>query len=627
MKRIVALCACLSLVCATAMLSIVPVAAEDTCGCGHSPVIILQGYSGPQLFLDMGTEGEQQVWGPQFKGENARSLLDVAFSVLPKLIMDAGGNSDKVIEGLGEVMLVMEKLTMNDDGASKYNVDAKPHGAYDSRWDRMVERGQEKLNNQRPITQSLTGYIPADHIYVFASDWRLSHIQTVDALHAFIREVKAQSGHDKVSLFGVSYGGQLAAAYFTYYGGADIDRAVLHSPAIRGSQLVVDLMENEPFEFDLVSALDLAAVFLQRELSIAQRVPDVSMEQLNDILVRILRAHLQPLVMRFGSLWDLVPMEEYDRMKAKYLDPVKNAALIERADKIHYDMMPNIGETLRDMQKEGVKIAIISGYGVPLASKNQINADFIIDVGSITGAATRRLDSSELFDVTQEHVSPDGSIDAAGAYLPTHTWFFHKQYHAMAAWDAYASELYCKWLFTDEIQDVYTSPEYPQFRESCNPSDGLEARFSESVSGYLTAEDDTLLLRNLSKYDISLVSLQAEGLRFEVPMVGRIVVAPGETARLRYDTRLPNTRRRFTLTAEYLRESAVQSKETRTFDFVALPSHEAKPAALRFATPAERAAPRFRLARALVNAAAAAASLAFAALAVGVMMKGKLREE
>ena len=631
MKQPVKICVVVLLAYALLAICLLPAIArpKDACGCGQTPVIILQGYSGPHLFLDMGSEGEQQVWVPQFKGENARSVLDVAFSVLPKLILDAGGNSDKVIEGLGEVMQLMEKLTMNDDGTSKYHVSAKPQGAYASRWDRMVARGQEKLNNQRPITQTLTEHIPADHIYSFASDWRLSHIQTVEALHAFIQEVKAQSGHDKVSLFAVSYGGQLATAYFTYYGGADIDRAVLHSPAVRGSQLVVDLFENEAFEFDLVSALDLVAVFLQRELSVAQRLPDVSPEQLNDIFVRMLRTYFQPLFLNFGSLWDLVPMGEYDRMKAKYLDPLKNADIIARADKMHYDMMPNAGETLRRMQKEGVKIAIISGYGVPLVSKNQVNADFIIDVSSITGAATQRLDSSKVFSAARDHISPDGRIDASGAYLPEHTWFYARQYHAMGAWDFYTRDLYCKWLFTDEIGDIYSSPAFPQFRESCNPSDGLEARFSESVSGYLTADDDTLLLKNLSKYSISLISVKAEGLKFEVPMVNRIVIAPGETARLRYDTALPSTRRRFAITAEYLRESAVQSKEARTFDFVALPSHEAKPEALRFPSAQAASVParRFRPARALMNAAIAAASVGFAALAVGVMMKGRLRED
>jgi len=612
------------------------VAAPKNC-CGQSPVIILQGYSGPQLFLDAGTEREQQIWGPRLGGENTRSVLEVAFQVLPRLILDAGGNSDKVIEGLGEAMKLLEKMAMDDDGTSKYSVSAKPHGARDSRWDRMLESKQEKFNNQRAITHTLTEHIPADHIYVFACDWRQSNMQSIDALHEFIQEIKAESGHEKVSLFAVSYGGQLATAYFTYYGGADIDRAVLHSPAIRGTELMAELLDNEELTLDAVAALDMAAVFLQRELSIAQRAQDVSMEQISDIAVRILQS-FRPLALNFGSLWDLVPMEAYDRLKARYLDPVKHADIIARADKIHYDMMPNAGETLRRMQLEGVKIAIISGCDVPLVTKNQVNSDFIIDIGSITGAKTQRLDSAAFFteqngevcaDPAHMHISPNGRVDASGAYLPEHTWFFARQYHAMAAWDIYASDLYCKWLFTDEIEDIYSSPAFPQFRESCNPSDGLEARFSESVSGYLTADDDTLLLKNLSKYSISLISVKAEGLKFEVPMVNRIVIAPGETARLRYDTALPSARRRFTITAEYLRESAVQSKETRTFDFIALPSHEARPEALRFPSAQAASVParRFRPARALINAAIAGASVGFAALAVGVIMKGRLRED
>ena len=637
----VRLCTALLLSGAIAALSIVPAIAqpEDGC-CGQTPVIMLQGYSGPFLFLDADTEQEQAVWPPPLNGDTSRSMLEILFSALPKLIINANGNSDRVVEDFGEMMKIIKTMEMNDDGTSLYDVSPKPQDAYHARWDRMLKTNQERQNSQRPITITLAEHIPSDHIYVFACDWRQSQLQNIGRLHAFIQEVKALSGHDKVSLFAVSYGGQLATTYFTYYGGADIDRAVMHSPAVRGSRLVVDLLEEKDFVFDLISALDLLTVFLQRELPIAQRVHDVSMEQLNDIAVRILRAHVTPLFLKFGSFWDLVPQDQYERLKKKYLDPVKNADIITRADKMHYDMMPKAGKTLRRMQQEGVKIAIISGYEVPLVSGNQINADFIIDVESITGAKTLPLNSAKRFskpcaevckNTAHQHISPNRRIDASSAYLPEHTWFFSKQYHAMGAWDSYTSGLYCKFLFTDEIDDIRTNPEYPQFRDSSNPSDALEARFSDSVSGYLTADDDTLLLKNLSKYSIRLVSLKAEGLAFEVPMVNRISIKSGETARLRYETTLPNSRKNFTITAEYLRGSAVQSKETRTFEFVALPSHEKKPADLLFPTSEPADAPPasrlFRPARVLTNAVTAALSLVFMALAVAVMMKKKLREQ
>ena len=623
---------------AIALLTVVPALAQEEACCDQTPVIMLQGYSGPLLFLDVGTEQEQPVWPPPLNGDTSRSVLETIFSVLPKLIVDAGGNSDQVVEKFGEMMKIIEKMELNDDGTSIYNVSPKPVDAYHARWDRMLKANQERLNSQRPITNTLTEHIPTDHVYVFAGDWRLSQLQNIDRLHTFIEDVKALSGHDKVSLCAVSYGGQLATTYFTYYGSDGIDRVAMHSPAIRGSRLVVDLLEEDDFVFDLISALEVLTVVLQRELPIAQKVHNVSMEQLNDIVVRILRTHMTPLFLKFGSFWDLVPQDQYEHLKKKYLDPVKNADIIARADKMHYDMIPKAAETLRRMQKEGVKIAILSGHDVPLVSGNQINADLIIDVESITGAKTLPSNSEKRFtkpcgtscsNTAHQHISPNGRIDASSAYLPEHTWFFNKQYHAMGAWDVYSSKLYCKWLFTDEITDVHTNPEFPQFRDSNNPSDALEARFSDSVSGYLSADDDTLLLKNLSKYSLSLVSLQADGLEFEVPMVNRISIDPGETARLRYETTLPNSRKNFTITAEYLREGPVQSKETRTFEFVALPSHEKKPVDLQFPAPEPAdtppAARLFRPARVLTNAVAAALSLVFMALAVAVMMKKKLR--
>ena len=608
------------------------------CDCAYSPVIVLPGYSGPQLFLDAGLETEQQVWAPQLGGEAVRSIADVLVNILPKMILDAGGNADEVVKKFGEIYTTMfDKLEMNDDSSSKYNVAPLPQHAWNCRWDVMLERGQERLNiAQRASTNSLLAYIPADHVYIFANDWRMGQVEGAGALHKFIQEVKADSGHDKVSLFGVSYGGQLAAAYFTFYGGADIDRAVLHAPAIRGSSLTVDLLENPDFVFDPALLLDFAAVFTELELSLGQRLEGASMELLSDIAVKIIRAYLTPLATRFGSFWDIVPPEDYERLKALYLDPEKNAEILRRSDRVHYEMMPNIGETLRRMQAEGVKIALLAGTGLPLASGNLIDSDAVIDVTSTTGALALPLGAQPPVDIPTDpvcqnkdhpHRSPDGRIDASCAYLPEQTWFFRGQYHGQAAWDLYARQLYCKWLFTDDIQDIYSDPDFPQFRDSCNPSDGLEARFSGSVSGWLTAGDDTLLLKNLSAYDVSLLSVRAEGLEFEAPILGRITLRPGETARLRYETLLPAQARQFGLTVEFVREAPVlPAKEHRTFLFTALPAHEIVPQALHFPAGEPQAAPPLlHPARVLLISAATAASLCLASVAVGVMYRRKLR--
>ena len=602
-----------------------------------TPLIILQGYSGPQLFLDYGEETEQQVWAPSLDGDTVRSLADVVLYVLPKLIVDAGGNADRVVEKFGEIAPLMEKLEMNEDGTSKYNLTPCPHGARNARWDVMLERGQERLNTQRAITESMLGSVPADHVYVFANDWRRGQVEGTAALHAFIQEVKDDSGHGKVNLLGVSYGGQLAAAYLALYGGEDIERIVMHAPAIHGSRLAVDILENDDFAFDPVILLDFVAVYLERELSLNQRLGGVTMEQVSDIALRVMRTYLKPIITKFGSYWDIVPPEDYGRLKETYLDPEENAEIIRRSDIIHYEVMPSIGETLREWQARGVKIALICGAGVPLIGGNMVNSDRIIDTASTTGASVAPLGSGlkpapvplVCDNPDHQHHSPDGAIDAAGCYLPDQTWFFFGQYHGQGAWDSWARGIWNKWLYTDELTDVYSDPEYPQFRDSCNPSDGIEARFARSVSGYFAAgEENALLLKNLSSYDLSILSvkLKSEGLRLEVPLVNRIVVRPGETARLHCEGEIPSKRQDFTLTVEFVRESLVPATETRSFAFAAMPG--ALPDLLRYPPQEDAVAPpRFQPVRTLFAVLALAASLGLASVAVGVMYKGKLREK
>ena len=615
-----------------------------------TPLIILQGYSGPQLFLDYGLESEQRVWAPTLDGKDVRSLADVLLDVLPKLILDAGGNAQRVVEKFGEIVPLMEKMEMNEDGSSKYDLTPCPQGAENARWDVLKARGQERLNTQKAITESVETVVSAQRIYIFACDWRRGQVEGTAALHAFIQEVKADAEHDKVNLLGVSYGGQLAAAYLALYGGEDIERVVMHAPAIHGSQLAVDIMENEDFTFDPVLLLEFTAVYLERELSLSQRfgaaspTGGVTMEQMSDIALQVMRTYLKPFMTRFGSYWDLIPPGDYERMKAAYLDPVENAEIIRRSDVIHYEVMPNIGETLREWQAKGVKIALLCGAGSPLVGGSRVDSDRIIDTASTTGACVAPLGSGEqapapaspvCADPGHCHLSPNGAIDASGCYLPEQTWFFLGQYHGQGAWDPWASGIWTKWLYTDELRDVYSDPEYPQFRDSCNPSDGVEARFSRAVSGYLAGDEDTLLLKNLSSYDISVLSVhvQSEGLRLEVPLVNRVVLRPGETARLRCEADLSElaaasvARWPFTLTVEFIRESILPAAETRSFSFAAMPG--GLPAPLRYPAQGEDSAaapPRFQPMRTLIAAMALAVSLGIASFCVGLMYRGRLRD-
>ena len=78
-------------------------------------------------------------------------------------------------------------------------------------------------------------------------------------------------------------------------------------------------------------------------------------------------AHLEglwPILRYCGSVWDLLPEADYRVLRDRYLDPVENAALIEKLDESHFQVMPQMGESLRRARNEyGVNVSIMPALG------------------------------------------------------------------------------------------------------------------------------------------------------------------------------------------------------------------------------------------------------------------------
>ena len=143
-------------------------------------------------------------------------------------------------------------------------------------------------------------------------------------------------------------------------------------------------------------------------------------------------------------------------------------------------------------------------------------------------------------------------IDASSAYLPENTWFVEGQYHGQYFYEEYTRSLVTKLLFTDEIKDVHSSPDYPQFEYSDNPHKSIHAKFNSSPSGYLGKEDSKLVIRNLSDENhIKILAVTPYGIDLDFDISGIGMLEPGEEAELSFSGNLPEKTTAAQITVSY----------------------------------------------------------------------------
>ena len=526
MKKILAVFLCAVLIFCTAAVS-VSAEKEETIKFewDKHPLIFIQGYSGPILIRDMGLETEEQIWGIN-PIDLTKKLLSNLFGIVGSLADYSEGDQQPFIDRFKTISAeLLDNISMTPDGSSKYNITPFPNTvetasvAYiNEEWD-----GDYLPIAERDLIADMCQTVPADNIFIFNTDWRRSQITNSKHLSDFIDEVLAYTGSDKVDIYSLSHGGQLTATYLYYYGTQDkVDNVVMNSPAIGGSSLVMELLGSDPIAFNLEELLRFAGIMLHAEIDLRWVAKLLPAEFFNSLAKTAFNEVLLPYAVYFGSVWDLMDIETYTALRDVYLDPVENAQIIDKADKLHYDCMANIGEGLRRARESGVNINIIAGYGTKLGTGAEIDTDYIIDTVNTTGANVapfgerftdgyRQLNTS-CKNFAHNHISPTRTVDASCAFLPENTWYIYGQYHTQGWWDDYARPLLLELLFTDNIKDVYSNPKFPQFEIAQNPLDGIYAAFEGKASGSFDLKSDTLVLRNLSKsYRINVSQITING--------------------------------------------------------------------------------------------------------------------
>ncbi len=529
----------------------VPALAADKDDPKQYPTIIISGYSSSYLAetLDDGTKNV--IWKLDF-GQLPEMLLaniaDIALDAGLLLMGDASYIAETFIK---QFLPVVEKMRMNDDGSSTYNVDSYlttpeelnianlrakyPDGKYQA-YIQMVDL----------VAEQMGGY---DHLYYCYNDFRRSVLDCSDRLDQLIEGVCEREGTDKVNIVAQSHGGQIAAFYIARYGYKNrIHNVVLNVPAIGGAGLAWD-----PFSGAVHLDLDTLLTFIENgtmmEVDIDWLTKAAQSGLIDNIISKLLPGTMD-YIKNWGSLWDFVPADKYDEFRAMYGDEA-HAEMLEKADIVHYEIMPVIGEKLNEAIERGARINIVCGTNARVVTGMEVNSDGIIPVYCATNATCApigerfsdgyRTLGTTCSDPTHNHLSPAMDVDASTCWLPENTWFVNGMFHGMEAKDPYTYALIGKLIGTREITDVHSSPEFTQFHASTNRQYGAAVRFNRSVEGYCDKKDNALIVTNISdQYPMQLLSVSVSGAELYFTGVRKTAeLAPGESVEIAFTGSLP----------------------------------------------------------------------------------------
>ena len=346
---------------------------------------------------------------------------------------------------------------------------------------------KEQIYRNIPL-QDYAAKVGEDHLYYFAYNSFGNNYDIVTELYAYIQMVKAETGHDKVNIVPISMGGSVANGLFEYYPQVmdDLDKVVYIVPALNGSTIVGDLYTKNLafFDTDFLYNGFLEALMDEEDARmievIARILPD---EVLTSVLRKAADCIVEEVAANITMLWGLCPKEFYPAASEALL---ADKPEIKRQTDMFYQAQLNSHKNIQTLVDKGVEVFDIVDYDIPLYlignSWNDDNADGVIQlsstamgvhsalVGETLGADYQQANTSiNCSDPSHNHISPDNVVDASTGLLPDHTFYFDAQGHEQTARNDAIIALATRLLATDDIKDVYSTPDFPQFNAKRDP--------------------------------------------------------------------------------------------------------------------------------------------------------------
>ena len=429
--------------------------------------------------------------------DNAASLY-AAYQVAHQTNTDAAWKSfaDKIYD---VVAPRYEPLMMDDNGNPR--------------------NGTHTLKN--PLPQKVTSggrnnnwYWP--HDYHFTYDSRLDPYENARLLNTYINNVLAVTGKKQVHLIGRCLGTTVVSTYLTEYGCSKVKTAIFYAAAFNGVYMMDGFFSSD-FDLDYAKIQTFLRQGYSDEVgnfdtmrSIADALDKFSLfgwgvSSANDALQKSAKYLFPRLTLAiFGTWpghWAMISKDAFEKAKKTTLaDSKKYAGLITKVERYQNNVMAKFPQTLENCRKQGMRVAIISKYNIPmmpLSPNSDMQADGTVQLTTMSLGATTcnigaTLSNSYLSGIKDEtmsdfvaeskqkgkniyldsrtnadavrrsnYLSKDNIVDASTCQYPDYTWFIKNCPHAQYPSDI--DQLFLTICRSTTQYTVTSDPKYPQF--------------------------------------------------------------------------------------------------------------------------------------------------------------------
>ncbi len=507
------------------------------------PVILVPGYASASLCFEQ--DGKtKSAWGWKLNDIMPGILSNLKYIIKSTDDYLSKNNKRSLINTVSKCLKsVLEPMECLPDGTSKYNVKPvlfRAHETCDSYMNRVYPKGDYRV--ELDMTRKIDSLIGEENVFYFNCDFRMSALDCAKDLDRYIQDVKQYTDSQKVNIVAVSHGGLITAAYLALFSGkSDVYNVVMDEPALGGAGLARDIM-NGKIRFDEETFVNYLEYHSMCETDFNRLVKAQQLGFLDDVMETVV-SETRDSFLYWGSIWDFLPTDEYERLKDVYLDKTESAELIEKSDFVHYKIMADYKNIFNSAKERGINVNIIAGTGNRIITGFEKNSDGIITVESSTGAFCapfgKRFTDDYVLKAYSENrvISPSMEIDATECYLPENTWFVNGLFHGMEFWDEYSRSLLFKLLLSEKPMTVNSDNNYQQFHDTTSATQSVHVQTANG--GYISPLDDEIIVTNTSqKYKIHILNIKCKGLDLSFDFDFHSVL-PGESQKVKFTGTIP----------------------------------------------------------------------------------------